>query len=298
LKKTDSITAGIAFAIAGVVLFSSKAVMVKLAYAYAIDSITLLFFRMLFAVPIYVAIVFRKTNKTKNSVTFKDYLWVVAFGVLGYYLASLFDFIGLNYIKAGLERIILFCYPTLVVLFSWLFFRRKPNRAQLFAIVITYMGIALIFWTEIGVSGATVLWGGFLVFLSAVTYALYLVGSGWLIPKFGVLKFTSYAMIVASCCVFIHYGFTGNKALMDFPWEVYALGFAMAIFATVLPSFLVSAAIAKLGASTFSIFGSIGPISTLLLAFVFLNEEITLVQILGMIVVLVGVSLVSKKESA
>ncbi|WP_394748712.1 DMT family transporter [Spongiimicrobium salis] len=287
---------GIAFAILGVVLFSAKAVMVKLAYTYQIDHLSLLLFRMLFALPFYVFIAFWKKPLQPDQIRSKDYLWIFIFGFFGYYLASLFDFMGLQYIKAGLERIILFIYPTVVVLLSWLFFKKRLSKKQRIAILITYLGVVVTFWNEITIEGESVYWGGFLVLLSAITYASYLVGSGWLIPKFGVLQFTSYAMMVSTLCIFVHYSMVGDFNLWDYPKEVYFLGIAMAIFSTLLPSFLVSAAIGRLGANTFSIFGSLGPISTIILAFFFLDERITWIQGLGMLIVIFGVTLVSRKS--
>ncbi len=294
-KKSSAAGIGILFAILGVVLFSTKAVMVKLAYQYKVDHVTLLLFRMGFALPFYMFIAFWKKPLHPKEIRIKDYVWIVFLGFVGYYLASLFDFMGLQYIKAGLERIILFIYPTIVVLLSWLFFRKIMTRSQTLAILLTYLGVVVTFWNEIQIQGESALWGGFLIFLSAITYASYLVGSGWLIPKFGVLQFTSYAMIVSTICVGIHYGISGDFELIHYPWEVYALGLAMALFATLIPSFLVSAAIERLGASTFSIFGSLGPISTIVLAYFFLDERITAIQVFGMLIVIAGVSMVSVK---
>ncbi len=297
IKNTSSRFLGVIFAILGVVLFSAKAVMVKLAYRYGVDYTSLLLFRMVFALPFYLGIILLNRSLKTTDKKAKDYLWLVFFGFVGYYLASLFDFIGLQYLKAGLERIILFIYPTLVVFFSWLFFRKKITQIQKAAILVTYLGVIVTFWNEIGITGETVVWGAFLIFLSAVTYALYLVGSGWLIPKFGVLLFTSYAMVVSTICIVVHYSFVGDFNLFNYPTEVYFLGLAMAIFSTLLPSFLVSSAIERLGASTFSIFGSLGPVSTIILAFFFLNEKITGIQVIGMSIVLAGVSLISYKKN-
>ncbi|SDL31075.1 DMT family transporter [Kriegella aquimaris] len=287
---------GVLYAILGVVLFSTKAVMVKIAYGYGVDHLSLLLFRMVFAVPVYVIIAFWKKPLNPKEIQKKDFLWLIFFGVVGYYLASLFDFMGLHYIKAGLERIILFIYPTIVVLLSWLVFKKKITVTQFVAIAITYIGVIVIFSNEMGLNnGQNVLWGGFLIFLSAITYAAYLVGSGWLIPKFGVVQFTSYAMIVSTVCIIVHYLLVGDLNPFQFSWEVYLLGGAMAFFATLVPSFLVSAAIQRLGASTFSIFGSLGPVSTIILAYLFLDEQITLIQLFGMLVVIGGVAFVSKK---
>ncbi len=282
------------YGILGVVLFSSKAVMVKLAYQYEVNTLDLLLFRMLFSLPFYIIILFLIRKKSaKTQLEIKDYAWLFLFGFVGYYLASYFDFLGLNYIKAGLERIILFVYPTIVVFLSWLIFKQKITRVQFIAIAVTYIGVLITFWDELDIAGNKVLLGGFLVLLSAITYAAYLVGSGWLIPKFGVLRFTCYAMIVSTICIVMHYLVSGHWEFMDYPWPVYAYGLAMAIFATFIPSFLVSASIKQLGASNFSILGSLGPISTILLAFVFLSEKLTYWQLVGMLIVIFGVTYLS-----
>lgn len=285
---------GILYGVLGVVLFSSKAVMVKLAYRYDVDTLDLLLFRMLFSLPFYIFILFLIRKKTaKAKIVPTDYAWLFLFGFVGYYLASYFDFLGLNYIKAGLERIILFVYPTIVVFLTWLIFRKKITQVQFIAILVTYVGVLITFWDELDVAGNKVLLGGFLVLLSAIAYASYLVGSGWLIPKFGVLRFTCYAMIASTSCIVMHYLVAGNWDYANYPWPVYAYGLAMAIFATLIPSFLVSAAIERLGASNFSILGSLGPISTILLAFVFLDEKLTYWQLVGMLVVIFGVTYLS-----
>jgi len=284
---------GVFIAILGIVLFSAKAIMVKLAYQYEVSSIHLLLFRMLFSSPFYVVIACYYKPSNPAEIKKKDYLWVVFFGFIGYYLASYFDFLGLQYIKAGLERIILFIYPTLVIIISKLFLKEKISSKQIIAILITYFGVFVTFWGELQYNSDTVLLGGFLIFLSALTYASYIVGSGWLIPKFGVTIFTSYAMIVSSVCVIIHYFITDRNDIMNYPYQVYVLGLMMAILSTLIPSFLVSLAIKKLGASNFSIIGSIGPISTIILAYLFLDEKLTLLQILGAVVVIAGIMFVS-----
>ncbi|MBD0776225.1 DMT family transporter [Maribacter sp. ANRC-HE7] len=297
IQKIPAANSGIVFAIIGVVLFSAKAVLVKVAYTYKVDHLTLLLFRMVFALPFYLLIAFSKKPLHSKEINYKDYLWVVFFRFIGYYLASLFDFMGLQHIKAGLERIILFIYPTMVVVLSWLIFKKSISKIQIIAIIITYLGVILTFWNEEPMKDGSVILGGILIFFSALTYASYLVGSGWLIPKFGVMQFTSYAMIVSTVCIVLHYSMVKGFQLSTYPKEVYYLGIAMAIFSTLIPSFLVSAAIKRLGASTFSLFGSLGPVSTIILAFFFLDERITILQIIGMLVVIGGVTLVSRQKA-
>lgn len=288
---------GIFIGIVGIVLFSSKAVMVKLAYKYNVDAITILLLRMLFSFPFYIIIayVYRNENAAIKT-TKKEYIWVVFFGVVGYYLASLFDFIGLTYIKASLERIILFVYPTVVILLNRIFLKQAITKIQATAIFLSYLGIVIAFSDEVTISGNSTYLGGFFVILSAITYASYLVGSGWLIPKFGVMKFTAYAMLVSCISVFIHYGFINKTDLLTLPWQVYGLGFLIAVFATVIPSFLVSASIKIISSSNFAIVAGIGPISTIVLASIFLGETLTFVQFLGALLVIIGIVITSIKK--
>jgi drug/metabolite transporter (DMT)-like permease len=290
---------GIAIGVLGVVLFSSKAVMVKLAYKYNVDAISILLLRMLFAFPFYVVIALYQKTKTpkQNTITKRDYMWLVCFGVVGYYLASYFDFVGLKYIKASLERIILFLYPTIVLLLNKIVFKQKINRLQALAIGLTYVGIVVAFWDELKLSGMKSLIGGAFIVLSAFTYASYLVGSGWLIPKFGVVKFTAYAMLVSCLCVFIHYSIISTLNLFNLEKEVYILGFLIAVFATVIPSFLVSTSIKMINSSNFAIVSGMGPISTIILASIFLSETLTLLQSVGALVVIAGILIVSLNKS-
>lgn len=287
---------GILIGILGIALFSAKAVIVKLAYEYEVDSLTLLLFRMLFALPFYISVALAQGRVRNPAVRPKDYLWIVFFGCIGYYLASLFDFIGLQYLKAGLERIILFIYPTIVVLLSWWIFKQRIQRAQGIAILLTYVGIVIAFWDEVALSGTQTYWGAFFIVLCAIAYAGYLVGSGWLIPKFGVLRFTSYAIMVSGGCVIVHYITVNGAPITGYPPQVYAYGAALAFFCTVLPSFLVSEAIKRLGAANVSILGSLGPVSTILLAYVFLGEQLTLLQLAGMTIVISGVTYLSLRS--
>ncbi|MCL5127903.1 DMT family transporter [Algibacter sp. L4_22] len=297
MQTTKKFWSGIAIGVLGIVLFSSKAVMVKLAYNYNVDAISVLLLRMLFSFPFYVVIAILYRNKN-NGVEVKkaDYKWLLFFGFVGYYLASYFDFVGLTYIKASLERIILFLYPTIVILLNRVFLKQAISKIQAIAIGLTYIGIIIAFSEEVNVSGSEAYLGGFFILLSAITYASYLVGSGWLIPRFGVVKFTAYAMLVSCVCVFIHYGFIGEMDVFGFPWQVYGLGFLIAIFATVIPSFLVSLSIKMISSSNFAIVAGIGPISTIILASIFLNESLTILQIFGALIVIGGIVFMSIKN--
>ncbi|GAA4271830.1 DMT family transporter [Aquimarina gracilis] len=291
-------TYGIIFAITGIVLFSAKAVLVKLAYRYTISSEHLLLFRMLFSLPFYLVIAVFSKRDTTVKTTYRDYLWIVFFGFIGYYLASYFDFLGLQYIKAGLERIILFLYPTLVIIISRIFLKDKISQRQLMAMMLTYIGVVITFWGEVRLDSQNLYLGGFLIFLSALTYAIYIVGSGWLIPKFGVVVFTSYAMIVSSMCIILQYLIFDRGDILGYPLELYIICLVMAVFSTIIPSYLVSASIAKIGASNFSIIASLGPFSTIILAYLFLDENLSLIQITGAGIVILGIYIVSSKPKS
>ncbi|MBL6449541.1 DMT family transporter [Fulvivirga sp. 29W222] len=297
MKLSKAQLVAVIVAVVGIIFFSAKAVIVKLAYVYEVPAVSLLLLRMSFAFPVYVIIALIRKPSSPEQIKGKDYLWLIAFGIIGYYLASLFDFLGLQYVKASLERIILFVYPTLVILITWIFFKKAPTRVQIMAILLSYAGVFITFSEELGVAGdENVLLGGVLVFMSAFTYASYLVGSGYLIPKFGVVVFTSYAMIISCVCVVIHYAVTSNDNLLSYPSEVYWLGFLMAMISTVIPSYMISYAIKHLGAPNFSIIGSLGPISTIVLANIFLDERLSYLQVVGAIVVIGGIILVSRKK--
>jgi drug/metabolite transporter (DMT)-like permease len=285
-------------AVSGIVMFSAKAIMVKLAYRYDADALTVLLLRMLFSLPFYIFFAWRSGSKANiYQLNRRDYLLLIALGFVGYYLASYFDFYGLKFITASLERLILFVYPTLVILITWIYFKIKPTRLQVYAIIMTYSGIFLALANDLTFSGDGLWKGVVLIFLSAFTYALYLVGSGAMIPRIGPVRFTSYAMIVSCVMVILHYSIENTTEVLHQPWQVYALGLAMAIFSTVVPSFLISEAIKRIGASNFAIYGSLGPISTIILAIIFLGEILDVFQIAGTVVVIAGVSMINVKKS-
>ncbi len=295
--KFSNKTWGAWIGIAGIVMFSAKAVMVKLGYRYDVDSVTLLLLRMIFAMPVYAYIAFRETKKEKaNPITKKGLISIVVLGFVGYYLASYFDFYGLQFISASLERLILFVYPTLVILITAIYFKKKPSKIQLYAILISYLGIFIAFADDLSFESSNLWIGVASIFLSALTYAMYLVGSGAMIPRLGVVRFTSYAMTVSCFMVIIHYLIMNKLEVFHQPWQVYAIGLAMAMVSTVIPSFLISEAIKRLGASNFAIYGSIGPISTILLAVAFLGERIDMYQIMGTIIVIFGVSVLNIRK--
>ncbi len=286
--------AGFVITFFGAILFSTKAIFVKLAFTETdTDAITLLALRMIFALPFYLAIAFFYSNRAANvKFTPKQWLLVMAMGLTGYYLSSLFDFIGLQYISAGLERLILFLYPTFAVLLNAAVFKKKINKIQGYALALTYIGIGIAFFGELKLDGANpnFLLGSFFVFLCALTFSVYLVGSGRLIPMVGATKFTAYAMTAAAVGVLSHYFAAGNT-VQHFSTPLLGYGILLAIIATVIPTFLISNGLKKIGSNNVAIISSIGPVSTIIQAHLILGEQLTISQVGGTILVIAGVLL-------
>ena len=274
--------------------FSTKAILVKLAYRLGVDSVSLLALRFGFSAPFFaLAAAFGgRPQISRVALTSRDRLTLVLLGVLGYYLASLSDFEGLRYITAGLERLILFVYPTLVVVLEAWLFRVRISRRQTIALVVTYAGIALAFRGEIGNYGSDVPRGAAWVFGSALTYAGYLLGAGRMVPKLGSQRFTALALLAATCAVLVH-AWVVNAKIFGLPNAVYGLGLAMALLSTVLPAFLLARGIALIGSGPAAILSTIGPVSTILLAYLFLQEPLSTTELVGTALVIFGATLVA-----
>jgi drug/metabolite transporter (DMT)-like permease len=284
----------------GAILFSAKAVVVKLTYQYPLGAVTSLFFRMLFAFPFLLWIAYREERKPDAvKMTKKEWYSVILMGVVGYYLASLFDFLGLQYITAGLERIILFIYPTLVVLLSFFFLKTRIHLKEMFSLALTYTGVGIAYSQDLKVGETKdVTLGAIFILLSALTYAVYLMGSGKIIPKLGAQRYTAYALAISSIAVFIHFAVFGHYQELIQPLNFYLLAFFMGTVNTVLPAIFVSEGIKRVGSKAAAIIGSVGPMSTLFLAYWFLGETISFFHIIGTFFVLSGVFLISNQKKA
>jgi len=304
MKRTNLYNQGFLWAVLGTILFSTKAILIKLCFKSTnIDASSLLMLRMLFALPFYAAAMwYYFANQQLKKVKASTYFAAGLIGLLGYYMSSLFDFIGLQYVSASIERIILFIYPTLAVLLNLLIFKVAITKRQWLAILITYIGIGLAYWGELNQIPDTKMFffGTWMILICAITFAFYLVGSGKIIPKIGAPQFTSLSMLAASVGIFIHYFVThqqGIASIVDMPilysssvWLVIAL----AIIGTVIPSFLMSGGMKRIGSNDLAIITSIGPVSTLFQARWILNEAFSWEQILGTVFVVLGVILVKK----
>lgn len=294
LRRTFYI--GMAFAILGAVLFSAKAIVAKLIYRYPVDAVTLLGFRMLFSLPFFAAVAFWKM-RTDEPLARPDRIRIVVLGLLGYYLSSFLDFIGLQYISAGLERLILFLTPSFVLLLSALFLKMKVGKLEWMALAISYAGIVLVFLHDVntGPSGmATTALGSMFVLGSAISYSLYLLWSGELVRRVGAIRLVAYAMCVSSAACILQFFLLRPLSMLEQPVPVYALFLINAFACTVLPVFLTMAAVARIGAASASQAGMVGPVSTLFLGAMILSEPITAVQLAGAGLVLAGIYLLSR----
>ncbi|MEO5996158.1 MAG: DMT family transporter [Chitinophagaceae bacterium] len=298
--KPTSIFAGFVFTFLGAVLFSTKAIIVKKAFTDTpVDALTLLMLRMVFSLPFFIAIALFASNK-KDNVKLTSRQWIAIFivGMLGYYLSSLFDFIGLQYISAGLERLILFLYPTFTVLINASVFKQKIKGTQKIALGLTYLGIAIAYFGElkIDISNPNFIWGSFMIFLCSITYSIYIVGSGRLIPMVGPTKFTAYAMLASTVGVFVHFMFAGNYHALDSGTGLWRYGILLAVVATVVPALLISNGMKRIGSNNVAIISGVGPVSTIIQAHFILGEPIFTEQLAGTVLVVIGVLLIGWKR--
>ena len=282
------------------VAFSGKAIIVKLAYRYGVDAVALLALRMIFAAPLFLALAWWDNRRERREPLARaDIRAIAMLGFIGYYLASYFDFLGLQYVTAALERLLLFIHPTFVLLLSALFFKRRITARDVVAVVLSYLGIALVFGHDVATQPGNVVLGSFWVLLSALFYAAYLMGSGRVVGRVGSIRFSCYAGLVSCLAVIVHYAVTRDiGAIFRQPLPVYNLSMLMAAVSTVLPIVLTSEGIRRIGASHASIVASLGPIATIFLGAIFLDEPITALQLGGAALVLAGILAISLQKKA
>ncbi|WP_068826541.1 DMT family transporter [Pseudomonas sp. BMS12] len=291
---------GVVLAVLAAFGFSFKAIFVKLAYAAApVDPVTLLTLRMTFALP-FALVAALWLCRSAPPLKPRDWGLLLALGLLGYYGASILDFIGLQYISAALERLILFIYPTLTVLIGVLFMGKRLEPRQIGALVLSYAGIGLAFTHDLELADdiATVLIGAAFVFASALSYAFYSAGAEVSIRNLGTLRFAALAIIVSTFATQIHFLATQPLSALQQPLDVYAYGAAMALFSTVLPVLWQSAAVQRIGSARTVLIGTLGPILTIFFGWLLLSEPLSLAQLLGAGLVLAGVLLVSRRTVA
>ncbi|WP_346836729.1 DMT family transporter [Microbulbifer sp. SAOS-129_SWC] len=296
----------LAFAAAG--LFSIKAIFIKLAYRYGVDVETFILLRMLLALPFYLAIVvLLKRGGSWRPVSPRLLLQTAALGFFSYYLASLLDLQGLRYINANFERLILYLYPTFVLLMSWLILRKPMRAGQLLCILGAYAGILLIYWQDnaFGTDTAApawvpltpIAWGALLTAGAALSFAIYVTFSASAIEHLGSRQFTALAMLAASAAIAVHFALQNDWARLAQPTPVYAYALTVAFVCTVVPSLLMSAAIERIGPAATGAVGTSGPVITLIAASLVLGEPFTVYHLAGMAVIIGSLMLLKKVGS-
>jgi drug/metabolite transporter (DMT)-like permease len=288
---------GLALATAGSIAFSGKAIIVKLAYRHGVDAVTLIMYRMLFALPLFVALAWW-AGRGRPTLTARDWRVVAGLGFSGYYLASFLDFAGLAYVSAGFERLVLYLNPTLVLLIGRVLFKRKVARAQLVALGVSYAGVLLVFGHELHLAGSNVLLGASLVFASAVSYAIYLVFSGEEVKKLGSLRLTGLATTVACVLCILQFVLTRPLSAAHVAEPVLWLSLLNATACTFLPVLMVMMAIERVGATVAAQTGMVGPVSTILMGIVILGEPFTAWIAAGTVFVLAGIWMLAKARPA
>jgi drug/metabolite transporter (DMT)-like permease len=288
---------GLLLATAGAIAFSGKAIIVKLSYLYGVDAVTVIMYRMLFALPFFIAIGLwaeRQAIARENPLTRRDVIDIVGLGFVGYYLSSYLDFLGLQYITASLERLILYLNPTLVVLLGWAVYKKPIHPIRMLAMAISYSGVLLVFSHELFLAGPNVALGSTLVFGSAVSYAVYLLYSGQLVQRIGSLRLVGWATSVACVCCIAQFVVLRPLSAADVPVEVLWLGVLNALACTVAPVLMVMMAIERIGAALTAQTGMIGPMSTIALGVLLLDEPLNIWIGAGTLLVVSGVFIVSK----
>lgn len=284
---------GLLLATLGAIAFSGKAIIVKLAYRYGVDAVTLITYRMLFALPLFTLLAWW-AGRGKPALHKRDWIVVLGLGFTGYYLASFLDFAGLAYITAGFERLILYLNPTLVLALGLVLFKRRVTSRQMIALGVSYCGVLLVFGHEITLLGAHAALGAALVFASAVSYAIYLVYSGEEVKRLGALRLTGLATTIACLLCIVQFLILRPLGALDVAPEVIWLSVLNATLCTFAPVLMVMMAIERIGATLAAQTGMIGPLSTILMGVVILGEPFTLWIAAGTVLVLAGIWLLAK----
>jgi drug/metabolite transporter (DMT)-like permease len=302
MMASRSTATGLALATLGAIAFSGKAIIVKLAYRHGVDAVTLIMLRMLFALPFFLAMGWWASRHTPQRkpvpLTRKDVLGIVWLGVTGYYLASFLDFAGLQYITASLERLILYLNPTLVLLLGLVLYGRRIGRRQAIGMAISYGGVLLVFGHEVTLQGSDVALGAVLIFLSAVSYALYLFYSGELVQRLGSMRLVGLATTVACVLCILQFVILRplDSALAVAP-QVIWLSILNATLCTVVPVMMVMMAIERIGSGLAAQVGMVGPMSTMMMGVTVLGEPFTAWLVAGTLLVIAGVFVCSRSRA-
>ncbi|MDO8905182.1 DMT family transporter [Hydrogenophaga sp.] len=296
--SSPHLATGLLLAGAGSIAFSGKAIIVKLAYRHGVDAVTLIMYRMLFALPLFLALAWWATvhqdRGERVPLTTRDALGVLGLGVTGYYLASFLDFWGLEYISASLERLILYLNPTLVLLLGWVIYKRRVTGLQAIAMLVSYAGVLLVFGHEADFAGPDAIFGAALVFASAISYAVYLVYSGELVQRLGSMRLVGLATSVACVLCILQFLLLRPMSAAVVAPEVIWLSLLNATLCTFAPVIMVMMAIERIGAGLAAQTGMIGPMSTIAMGVLILDEPFNRWIVAGTVLVVAGVFLVTR----
>jgi len=288
---------GIAFAFIGILAFSFRPILIKLSYAaHPVSPVTMLFLRMVLSLPFFLVIGWWLRNR-QPRLTARDWAAIAGLGFLGYYAASFLDFVGLQWVGAGVGRLILYLFPTLVLLLSFLFLNKKPTWREIAALVLSYAGIALVLSNQLAVGSRLFALGAGLMFASALCYAAYLVAGSHVVKRVGSMRFTAYSTAIATVPAVLQFVIMESPGALELPAAVWGYAIVLATVVTVLPIFLQAEALNRIGANHFALIGAVGPVSVAVTSALGLDEPFTWVQALGGALVIFGVLLVSLKRS-
>ncbi len=292
--KNHKLWPGITLAVLGAIAFAGKAIIVKLAYRYGVDAVTVLMLRMLFALPMFLALAWW-AGRNAPPLTRRDWLAIVGLGFSGYYLASFLDFAGLAYVTASFERLVLYLNPTMVLFLGWLLYKRRVSGRQMAALAISYSGVLLVFGQEMGEQGTHAALGAALVFGSALSYAFYLLYSGEVVKRLGAMRLTGLASSVAcGFCIGQFLLLRPVSLIATLPHEVIWLSVLNSVACTVAPVLMLMMAIERVGAALSAQVGMIGPMATILMGSLLLGESFTPIVAAGTLLVMGGVWLLAK----
>jgi len=285
---------GVGLAAIGAIAASGKAIIVKLGLRHGVDATTLLALRMAMALPLFLLLAWW-SSRHAAPLSWADRGRIAWLGFTGYYLSSWLDFQGLQYISVTLERLILYLNPTLVLLIHVVLTRQRPGRWQLVALALSYAGVLVAFGHDLQREGGQIILGSLLVLGSAISYALYLFGSGQIVARIGAVRLTAQASCVACALVLLHFGLTHPwPVLWQAPHAVHWLSLINATACTVLPVLAIMLAVKRIGSSLAAQVGMLGPVSTIVMSLWLLDEPMGPAQIAGTVLVLCGVLLVTR----
>ena len=291
---------GLGLAVAGVIAFSLRPVIIKLAYRYNVDPVTLIMLRMVFALPFFLAMALWSGSRKgeRAPIAGRDFALTVALGITGYYAASFCDFLGLRYVSAGMGRLLLFLYPTIVVVLSALFLGKRIGLREVVALVVSYAGVALVVWSEVGTGHPDFMTGAGLVFIGAFLYSIYLVGSSRVVQRIGSMRFTAYAMTAACLCCILQFLVLRPLSALDLPPAVFGLSVVMSVVCTVLPVLMTAEALRRVGPNLVALSGAIGPVAAAVFGYLALAEPMGWLQLAGAALTVAGVMIISLWRTA